>query len=359
MADCPSTRIGVAGYGYWGTKHVRVLTSLAGVQVTVIEPDEERRRRARTDHPEVGVVRDLDDMLDGLDGLVVVTPPATHARLAIKALGAKVPTLVEKPLVLLEQDGVAVVEAARAAGVQLMVGHVFAYDAAVRKLRDVIASGELGRVLHIDCARLNLGRYRQDCDVVWDLAPHDISIVAHLLGELPATVSAWTHRAAVRAAHADVAHLRLDFAEAGVSAFVHVSWLAPEKVRRITVVGERKTAVYDDLAGDQRLRIHDVGVDLSDHDAATDSGSPVVHRCGDIVSPPVPGAEPLMVQDAHFVDCVRAGTPPATPGEQGLAVVRVLAAADRAASTGAPATVARRHTAAGAGWGRTSVEVAS
>jgi predicted dehydrogenase len=358
MADCPSTRIGVAGYGYWGSKHVRVLTSLSGVEVTVIEPDEERRRRARADHPGVGVVRDLDDMLDGLDGVVVVTPPATHARLALKALGAKVPTLVEKPLVLLEEDGVAVVEAARAAGVQLMVGHVFAYDAAVRKLRDVIASGELGRVLHIDCARLSLGRYRQDCDVVWDLAPHDISIVAHLLGELPATVSAWTHRA-VRAAHADVAHLRLDFAEAGVPAFVHVSWLAPEKVRRITVVGEKKTAVYDDLAGDERLTIHDVGVELPDGDGGTDAGCRVVHRSGDIVSRPVPGAEPLMVQDAHFVDCVRAGTSPATPGEQGLAVVRVLAAADRAASTGTPAAVPRRRTAAGTEWGRRSVEVAS
>lgn len=326
-------RIGVAGFGYWGAKHVRVLTELPDIELTVIDQDERQLRQARTEWPGINLATDLDEVLGRLDGLVVATPSATHARLAVHAVCAGRPTLVEKPFALREEEGAEVVEAARMAGVWVMVGHTFEYDAAVQELRRIIRSGELGRVLHIDSTRVNLGRYQQDCNVIWDLLPHDISIVTYLLDEQPLTVSAWTQNA-VGNVHADVAHLRLDFAEPDVVAFLHVSWLAPEKVRRITVVGDRKTAVYDDLASDGRIKLHDIRVQAG-------AGSPVLHRGGPTVAPSIPFNEPLLVQDKHFVDCVRTGAQPATAGERGLAVVRVLAAADRAASTGRPATVWR------------------
>jgi predicted dehydrogenase len=228
-----------------------------------------------------------------------------------------------------------------------MVGHIFEYNAAVRKLKQIISSGELGRILYIDTARLGLGRYQNDCNVIWDLAPHDISIVSYLLGEFPVTTSAWAQRN-VGDLHADVAYLRLDFPSA--PAFINVSWLSPNKVRQVTVVGERKMVVYNDVSDNDRIRIYDVSVTQGEIDegpsrsvSATPTPAshamPVTYRTGDITSPHVQFVEPLLVEDTHFIDCVRTGRRPETPGERGLGVVRVLAATDEARATGAPARI--------------------
>ena len=334
-----SIRVGVIGYGYWGSKHVRVLAGLPGVELTVIENRLDRLREAKISFPAVHVASRLDEVEDQLDAVVIATPPCSHGPVALQALRAGLHTMVEKPLATSVAVAEALVETAEASRRTLMVGHTFEYNAAVWKLKQIIDSGELGRILYIDTARLSLGRYQNDCNVIWDLAPHDISIVSYLLGEFPETASVWA-QLNVGAVHADVAFIRLDFPRASASAFIHVSWLDPNKVRQVTVVGDRKMVVYNDLSDNERIRIYDVGV------APTEIGEgpapyamPVTYRTGDITSPYVEFVEPLLVQDTHFIDCVRTGRRPDTPGERGLGVVRVLAATDDAIATGAPARI--------------------
>lgn len=331
-------RIAVVGYGYWGSKHVRVLGNLPGVEVTVVDRDGSRRRAAAAE-PGVSVARELDDVLARVDAVVVASPPGDHAATAASALRAGKHVLVEKPLATSVADAAQLVRAAAASGVTLMVGHTFEYHAAVWKLRDIIDSGELGDIVYFHSERLGLGQYQRDCDVVWDLAPHDISIVSYLLGETPWSVATWAQRHR-GPRHADVAYLRLGFRRSAAHGVVHVSWLHPAKVRRLTVVGDRKMAVYDDLAGTERIRVHDTGVDPATPGEATGpAATPVSYRNGDVVAPAVPLDEPLLVQDRHFLHCVRTGQRPATPGEHGVDVVRVLAASDRALAERATVTV--------------------
>ncbi|MFC7342022.1 Gfo/Idh/MocA family protein [Saccharopolyspora griseoalba] len=328
------TRLAVVGYGYWGAKHARVLSSVPGVDLVVVDTDPERREEARRGCPTADLTGDFVGVLDFVDGVVVATPPTTHGDIAHRVLRAGKPVLVEKPLATSTSAARSLVETAAEHGARLMAGHTFEYNAAVWKLRETINSGELGRILYIDTARLNLGIYQNDVDVIWDLAPHDLSIIAFLMGERPASVATWAHRS-VGARHADVAYLRLQLERSLVPAFVHVSWLDPQKVRRVTVVGDRKMAVYNDLLDEDRIRIYDIGVDPNDPGEPVDTPAmPVTYRTGDIVSPHVVFREPLLVQDTHFVDCVRTGERPLTPGESGLDVVRVLSASDVARMCG-------------------------
>lgn len=328
-----SIRVGLIGYGYWGSKHVRILAGLPGVELTVIDNRRDRLREAVRNFPAVRAASCLDEARDTLDAVVIATPPRSHGAIALQALGADLHTMVEKPLATSVADAEAIVTAANERGLTLMAGHTFEYNAAVWKLKEIIGSGELGRILYVDTARLNLGRYQNDCNVIWDLAPHDISIVSYLLDELPDAVSVWAQRN-VGDMYADIAYLRLDFPSA--PAFVHVSWLDPNKVRRVTVVGDRKMAVYDDLSDNERIRIYDESVSPADIDDGPAPPMPVTYRTGDITSPYVEFVEPLLVQDSHFVDCIRTGCQPRTSGERALGVVRVLAASDTAASTGRP-----------------------
>ena len=333
-----SIRVGVVGYGYWGSKHVRVLAGLPGVELTVIEAQPDRLREAMTSFPSAHVASHLGDVEDELDAVVIATPPRSHAPIALQALRAGLHTMVEKPLATSVEDAEEMVITADLSRLTLMVGNTFEYNAAVWKLKEIISSGDLGRILYIDTARLSLGRYQNDCNVIWDLAPHDISIASYLLDEFPETVSVWAQRN-VGDVHADVAYLRLDFPCSSAPAFVHVSWLDPNKVRRVTVVGERKMAVYNDLSDNERIRIYDVGVAPAECEESATYAMPVTYRTGDIISPYVQFVEPLLVQDRHFIDCVRTGRRPDTPGERGLGIVRVLAAADEAVATDARAQV--------------------
>ncbi len=334
-------RVAVVGYGYWGSKHVRVLSSLPGVHVTIVDQDPKRLEEARNSYPSASSAGRLEDVLECVDAVVVATPPAEHAEVALRALRHGRHALVEKPLATTVDSAQGMVDAAATNAVHLMVGHTFEYNAAVWKLKEIIDSGELGRILYIDAARLSLGKYQRDCNVIWDLAPHDISIASFLLDEVPRTAWVWAKRH-VGNRHADVAYLRLDFERAATHAFVHVSWLDPCKVRRVTVVGERKMAVYNDMSDNERIRVYDIGVDPADPD---DHGEPhawpVSYRTGDIVSPFVQFNEPLLVQDSHFIDCIRTGRRPNTPGERGVDIVRVLSATDVAEATGRPAFIGR------------------
>ncbi|MGY1661065.1 Gfo/Idh/MocA family protein [Geodermatophilus sp. SYSU D00705] len=326
---CPD-RVAVVGYGYWGSKHVRVLSSIPGVEVTVVDGQTTRLAEAAAHHPSARLATCLDDVLDDVDAVVVATPPGTHAAIAHRALSAGRHTLVEKPLTTSVSDGELLVRTAEEHDVRLMVGHTFEYNPAVRKLRELVRSGVLGRILYVDTARLNLGRYQSDVNVIWDLAPHDISIVSYALDEMPTSTAVWAH-SHISNQHPDVAHLRLDFPCSRTQAYVHVSWLTPNKTRRVTVVGERRMAVYDDLSDNERIRVYDIGVDVEAiEDQARAHALPVSYRNGDIVSPYIAFEEPLLVQDQHFITCVRTGARPDTPGERGLDVVRVLAATDQA-----------------------------
>jgi predicted dehydrogenase len=344
-----SLRVGVIGYGYWGSKHVRVLAGIPGVEVTVIESRRDRLADAISSFPVIRPASCLEEVEGRLDAVVIATPPSSHGPVALQALEAGLHVMVEKPLATSIADAESIVKAADVSGRTLMVGHTFEYNAAVWKLKEIISSGELGRILYVDTARLNLGRYQNDCNVIWDLAPHDISIVSYLLDEFPDAVSVWAQRN-IGKMHADIAYLRLNFPSA--PAFVHVSWLDPNKVRKVTVVGDRKMAVYDDLSDNERIRIYDVGVSAADIDDGPAPPMPATYRTGDISSPYVEFVEPLLVQDTHFIECIRTGRRPNTSGERGLAIVRALAATDQAASSGALAriqpTLMKGHQKAGA-----------
>lgn len=322
------TSVAVVGYGYWGSKHVRVLSGIPDVAVTVVDSEPARLVEAGKVFPEARLVLGLEEVSATVDAVIVATPPASHARLALAAIANGHHVLVEKPLAVSVEDCQTMIAAADTAGVSLMVGHTFEHNAAVWKLRDLIDSGELGELCYIDTARLNLGLYQTDVNVIWDLAAHDISIINFLLGRLPDAVSAWGHGHA-SANVEDVGYVQLRYTKLDIMAYIHVSWLDPCKVRRVTVVGTKKMAVYNDMSVSERIRIYDVGVDQGSGED-TKHAMPMSYRYGDIVSPYLAGSEPLVVQDTHFVECVRSGARPRVDGGSGLATVQVLDATDRA-----------------------------
>jgi predicted dehydrogenase len=330
VSDDP-VRVVVVGYGYWGSKHVRVLSNLPGVIPGIAEADERGRARAREEFPQCRLATRLEELTDWADAAIVATPPRTHHAVAGQAIDAGLDVLVEKPMATSVNECEELIDAAGAAGAVLMCGHTFEHNLAVWKLREIVSSGELGQVSYIDTARLNLGLYQPDLNVIWDLAPHDISIINFVLGRLPQTVSAWGGSHGGDGPE-DVAHLQLDYGDDQPTAYVHVSWLDPEKVRRTTVVGTEKMVVYNDVAPNEPIRIYDSGVSVDGGEARP--SALVRYHQGDIVSPRIPVQEPLAVEDGHFVDCIRNRTNPRTDGVSGLDVVRVIEAADLALEHG-------------------------
>jgi predicted dehydrogenase len=316
-----------------------VLAGLSGVEVTVIESRRDRLREAAVSFPDLRLAACLDEVEGSLDAVVIATPPRSHTAIALQAIQAGLHTLIEKPMATSVADAEALVDAAAASGVTLMVGHTFEHHAAIWKIKQIIRSGELGRILYIDTARLLSGPGpRDDCNVIWDLAPHDIAIASYLLDELPATVSVRAQRTAGKF-HADIAYLRMDFPGAAAPAFVHVSWHSSTRVRRVAVVGDRKMVVYNDLSDNEPIHIYDVDVDPTIVDGGVLHATPITSSTGAITSAQVQFDEPLLVQDSHFIECVRTGRPPESSGERGLGVVKVLAATDEAVASGSPAAI--------------------
>jgi predicted dehydrogenase len=266
----------------------------------------------------------LQDALPHVDAVVIATPPATHVPLGLEAIRAGKHVLIEKPLATTAAGALELIEAAKDAGVTLMVGHTFEYNGAVWMLRELVQAQQLGDLYYLDSARLNLGLYQTDVNVIFDLAPHDISIANHVLGCAPTSVHAWGSRH-VDPRFEDVAFLSLAYDDIGVQAHIHVSWLDPRKVRQVTAVGSKKMAVYDDTAVEERIRVHDKAALR----AADGVGSPglVSYHHGPVTSPVVKFDEPLAVQAKHFVECLTTGSQPRTDGANGLAVVQVIEAA--------------------------------
>lgn len=325
-------RVGVIGCGYWGSKHLRVLSSLPDVAVVAIDANEHVRHNALQVAPGITTRASLHEALEDVDAVVVATPPTTHAAIADAAMRAGKDVLVEKPLATTSAECDALIDLAARRDRVLMVGHTFEYNPAVQYLRDAIDRGTLGELYYIDSARLNLGLYQSDVNVLWDLAVHDVSIGNFLLRRGPSEVSAWGLRH-VHSRFEDVAYLRVAYTDPDVELLVHVSWLDPSKVRRVTVVGSRRMAVYNDLQTEERVRLYDKGIDLNSSLGRLDA-PPMTYRYGDIISPHIEFREPLTIEDAHFVECVRERRTPNTDGECGLAVVAVLEAASEALATG-------------------------
>lgn len=331
-------RVGVVGYGYWGPNLVRNLDQLPSADlVAVCDASPANLERMHTAHPDVRGISDLDEMLGScnLDAVVVATPAPTHAAVATRVLEAGLHCFVEKPLTLSSADADALVALAASKDRVLMTGHLMVYHAAVEWIRDYLASGELGEVLYVYSQRLNLGKVRADENSFWSLAPHDISVVLDLLGEVPNSVSA-SGAAYLREGVEDVVFATLHF-PSGKMANIHVSWLDPHKVRRLTVVGTKKMLVFDDMEATEKIWIYDKGVAPKD---ALAYGEDLTLRFGDIIAPYVKMTEPLAAEMNHFLDCCVTGSRPRSDGGDGLAVVHVLEAADASiAAGGAPARI--------------------
>src|SRR5262245_258935 len=331
----PSLRVGVVGCGYWGSKHVRILSCIPQVsEPVIIEPDSSTRKKTLAAFPTCMAYRDLDLALPHVDAVIVSSPPKTHFEIALKCLRAGKHVLVEKPIAKSVAESLLLMEEARRSNLTLMPGHTFEFNPAVHELRRRIVGGELGRVHYIHSSRLNLGLYRPDVNVVWDLAPHDISIMNYLLGSLPSTVAGW---ASLNTGDTeDVAFIRLEYRELGVTAFAHLSWLDPKKTREVTVVGSKKMAVYNDLVEEQ-LRIFDRGVVRPE--ASSSFERPLSCRYGDIVSPQIDFKEPGAREVQNVIDVVQRCEALRTRGEDRLTVIVVLETIDEAIATGAVVNV--------------------
>lgn len=332
-------RVGVVGCGYWGSKHVRVLSGHPEVSsVVIIDGRPEIRASIGADYPDAVLRPNLSAALDDIDAVVVATPPESHFDVTAEAIGSGKHALVEKPMATNTVEAMELVRMAEAAGVVLAAGHTFAYNAAVWKLAELVRSGLLGKVHYLDAARLNLGLYREDVNVLWDLAAHDISISTMLLGTVPDTVSAWGSRHTTGFAE-DVATIRMTFDRQEVESTVRASWLDPLKIRKTTVVGSDRMAIYDDVDEAQRIKVIDRGRELHGQ-AGVGSPIRVTYREGGSTAPAIDFREPLQMQANDFLECCRTGATPMSDGRAGVAVVAVLEASDRSLlENGAPITV--------------------
>ena len=336
-------RVGVIGCGHWGPHLIRNLNDMPEVDlVGVAEERQDRLRYVRRTFPTVSPFSDHRQLLaSDVDAVVIATPIQTHFQLVKEALLAGKHVLVEKPLACSPADAAELVDLARRCERVLMVGDVFLYNPAVRELRRLVQQGELGRIYYADAARLNLGLFQPQANVVWDLAPHDIAILMYVLGKAPQMVSARGSSYVHTGVH-DVCYLELLFS-GGATGHVHVSWLDPDKVRRLTLVGDRRMAVYDDVSTGAKLRVYDSGVEYPTTDNYGEFE--LAYRHGQIVIPYIRWREPLRVECEHFVRCVRTAARPLSDGEHGLAVVAVLDAAERSLQSGGmrvPVTIPAR-----------------
>ena len=326
-------KVGVVGAGYWGPNLLRNLVETPGCEVAyVCDSRPEALARVAKRFAEIQATTRFEDLLDDrrLDAIALATPAATHAALATLALRAGKHVLVEKPLSADAKSGEELIDLARRQNRVLMVGHTFEYNPAVRKLREIITDQAFGDVVYAYSRRVNLGILREDVNALWNLAPHDVSIILFLFEEYPSFVTA-QGLAHIRQGVEDVAFVVLEF-PSGRRAHIHVSWLDPSKARSMTVIGSRQMAVYDDLDPEARLKIYDCGFQREQITPGVDHGNPVPYtfraRTGDIVCPYVEWKEPLALECRHFVQTVRDGGVPLTDGLNGLRVVQVLESAN-------------------------------
>ncbi|HVV72031.1 MAG TPA: Gfo/Idh/MocA family oxidoreductase [Verrucomicrobiae bacterium] len=321
-------KVGVAGCGYWGPNLVRNFRQAPDCQLKVLcDASENRLAHMRRLYPEVGATRRYEDLLEDrdLDAVVIATPVRFHYEMAKAALNMGKHVFIEKPIARTGAEARELVELAQRQGLVLMVGHTFLFSPAVRRMKEIIDSGDIGPVQYISARRLNLGLFQKDINVAWDLAPHDISILLYLLEESPLSVSCQGSSHVSRGIE-DVTMMYLNFRK-NRCAFVHNSWLDPKKVRQMTVVGSRRMIVYDDTEPLEKLKIYDARVEVPPH-YDTFAEFTYSYHYGDAYVPYIKQDEPLKLECANFIESIREGTEPVTDGKLGLEVVRILEAAN-------------------------------
>jgi predicted dehydrogenase len=332
-------KVGVIGAGTWGKNHVRTLAGLPETELTAVcDLDPGVRDRLARQHPGTFVTDSVSALLGRVEAVVIASSARTHAELGRAALEAGVPALVEKPFALTVADAEGLAELSALRGVPVLAGHLLEYHPVVEQLRHLITERSLGELYYLYSQRVNLGQIRPDENALWSFGPHDVSVALFLLGDVPCSVAAQGH-SYLQPGIEDVVFLTLTFAS-GVVAHAQMSWLDPHKERRLTVVGSKQMAVFDDMQPREKLRIYDKGVERPEYRSW---GESLAVREGDIFIPRISNAEPLAAQLRHFAQVVRGEAKPRADAADGVRVIRVLDAASRSlAAGGAPVTLEGR-----------------
>jgi predicted dehydrogenase len=337
--------VGIVGYGYWGPNLARNFQEASGTRVVAISDlRPERLAQVQDRFPDARLSTDFRELLadPNVDAVVIATPVSTHYSLALAALQAGKHVLVEKPLASSSKQARDLIDTAERLGRTLMVDHTFVYTGAVQKIKELVDSGQLGRLYYYDSVRINLGLFQHDISVMWDLAVHDLAIMDYVLDRVPRAA------AAIGVAHIPGRPVNMGyltcFFDDDLIAHLHVNWLAPVKVRRTLISGDRQMIVYDDVEPSEKIKVYDKGITVTNglgngiepsHDLL------VGYRAGDMMAPQISLTEALRVEAQHFVECIRTGRRPLTDGWSGLRVIQVLEAAERSlADSGSPVDLA-------------------
>jgi len=329
--------IGVVGFGYWGPNVARNFHAIPGAKLVAISDlSEKRLGLAQTNYPFIKGIKDPLELIRAadIDAVAIVTPVFSHYELAKAALLAGKHIFVEKPFTSTSAQAKELVDIAAKKDLRIMVDHTFLFTGAVKKIKEVIDKGELGKLLFYDSVRVNLGLFQHDINVIWDLAPHDLSIMAHVIDRKPVAISAHgtTH---FQGGFEDIAYLCVEFEGNGFIAHFHVNWLSPVKVRQTLISGDKKMLVWDDLSADEKIKIYDRGVDIKSANGKNGIHELLVsYRSGDVHIPKLEATEALKAEAQYFVECVEKGQEPVNDGQSGLQVVRLLEAADESIKNG-------------------------
>lgn len=319
--------IAVVGAGAWGKNHVRVFSEIPEVNLKYIcDKDPSKLSFLKKSYPHSIMVDQIEPILKDseINGVVIASSAISHFPLAKKALLSGKDVLIEKPMALNMEDALQLVRLARENGRILLVGHLLIYHPVIGRLKELVNSGELGEIFYIYTQRVNLGIIRQDENALWSFAPHDLSVILYLLGEKPVSVSAHGESYLQKGIE-DVVFLSLRFAD-GKMANIHMSWLDPHKIRKITVVGSKKMVVFDDMETSEKLKIYDKGVKNTSYETY---GEYLSLRFGDITIPSIKMIEPLRVEAEHFIHCITTRAQPKTGPEEGLQIIKILIAAQK------------------------------
>lgn len=327
-------KIGVVGCGYWGPNLVRNFNLLPDCHLKMMcDTSEDRLQHLKALYPEVQRATNYEFMLNGigLDAVVIATSVKWHYPMAKASLLAGKHTFIEKPMASSSEECEELIGIAQKKGLVLMTGHTFLYSPVVRKIKEIVEQGDIGDIRYICARRLNLGLFQKDINVAWDLAPHDISIIQHIMGEPPIAVNC-RGCAHITPGVEDVTMICLTFSKQR-TAIIHNSWLDPRKIREMTIVGSKRMIVYDDVAPLEKIRVFDARVETPPH-YDTFAEFQYAYHYGDVYVPYVKQEEPLKSECQHFLDCIKNGTPPLTDGKNGLELVRILEASSKSLKLG-------------------------
>jgi len=335
--------IAVVGCGYWGPNLIRNLNSLSDcVLKSVCDTNSNRLAHMKSLYPAAEITSDFNDLIKDrdIDAIMIATPVRFHYQMARKSLLAGKHTFVEKPMACNSQQCEELIDLAEKRNLVLMVGHTFIYSKPVRKIREIVNSGELGELQYVSARRLNLGLLQKDINVAWDLAPHDISIILYVLGKEPVSVNC-QGKSHVAKGVEDVTNMTLNFCN-GAFGIIHSSWLDPNKVRETVFIGKKKMLVYNDVAPNEKIRIYDKRVEAPPHYDSFGEFQYSYHY-GGVYSPYLQLTEPLKVECQHFLDCIRTGAKSESSGADGLQVVRILEAASASLQIGGGQVVINQY----------------